>query len=341
MLAQLRCRVESRRIGRRACRGLTIVELLVVIAIVGTLIALLLPAVQAARENARLTECKNNLRNLALAALQFEAQQKRFPPAAQSRIDENGGPLPNTIKPVLSRHNGISLILPHFEQGSTFERIDFDWDWDHPINEKQTKQNLGGILICPSAPDGREQYHVTDYVAATHIEVDPLPLKSLWPLVASGQIDGKNGAAADSIVWRGLMQLDQIRFDTLENRIIESNRRRVQAAHVKDGLSHTWMWLEGAGKPHIYRGRYFVEINPSTSSRFRWASFRTWMAINDFCNNGQIINCDNISKPYSFHIGGTNVAYADASVRFHLETIPPQLFVSLLTMAGREIIGVD
>ena len=90
-------------------------------------------------------------------------------PAAQSRIDE-GGALAGGVKPVLSRHNGISLILPHFEQGATFAQIDFDWDWDHSRNEDYTKQNLGGILLCPSAPENRERYHATDYVAATHAE---------------------------------------------------------------------------------------------------------------------------------------------------------------------------
>jgi prepilin-type N-terminal cleavage/methylation domain-containing protein len=329
----------SRQIRTRR-RGFTLIELLVVIAIIGVLIGLLLPAVQAARENARLTECKNNLRNLALAAIQYEVHQKRFPPAAQFRQDQ-GGPISDSVKPPLSRHNGISLILPHFEQGHKFDEINFAWDWNHPINENVTKQNLGGILICPSAPGGREHHHVTDYVAATHVETDKKLAKSLWPLIASGKVDDHGGAAEDSTVWDGVMQLDEIKYHTPTSKITESNRRRVQTAHVKDGLSHTWMWLEAAGKPHIYEGRIFIREDTSINSRYRWASSSTWMAINDFCGDGQIINCDNISKPYSFHIGGTNVAYADAAVRFHREDIDPQLFVALVTMAGREIIDVD
>ncbi len=322
-------------------RGFTIVELLVVIAIVAILIGLLLPAVQSARENARITTCKNNLRNLALAALQYESLRQCFPPAARIREDRNGT-YPNTVKPILSRHNGISFLLPHFEQGATFEAIDYDWDWNHPLNEPHTKQNLGGILICPTAPGGREQHHVTDYIAATRIVIRPTSsYRSLKPLIASGRIDGKNGAADGDRVWDGILQEDKLVFDHALGKVTENDRRMIRPAHVKDGLSHTWMWFESAGKPYVYEGHRLVELNTSANSRYRWASQQTWMAINDFCGDGQIINCDNVSKPYSFHPGGTNIAYADASVQFHSEAIDPQVFVSLLTLAGSEIVNSD
>jgi prepilin-type processing-associated H-X9-DG protein len=97
------------------------------------------------------------------------------------------------------------------------------------------------------------------------------------------------------------------------------------------------MWFEAAGKPFIYEGSIFIGEDASSNSRFRWASPETWMAINDYCGEGQIINCDNVNKPFSFHEGGTNIAYADAAVRFHTDDLDPQLFVAMLTMAGEEI----
>ncbi|MCI0492550.1 MAG: DUF1559 domain-containing protein [Planctomycetes bacterium] len=317
--------------------GISLVELLVALAIIGILLALLLPAVQSAREHGRRSQCQNHLRNLALAAIQFEVLRQHFPPAAQIREDK-GGTLPPGAKPVLARHNGISLLLPHFEESSTFDQINFEWDWNHPVNVDFTKQHLGGILLCPSAPSGREHRHVTDYIAATRIVVKPAGgYRSLKPLIDAGTIDGKNLAADGSRVWDGLLQIDKVTANP-SGRILAQDRRRVATAHVKDGLAHTWMWFESAGKPFIYEEGFCVGENTSVNSRFRWASPETWMAINDFCGNGKIINCDNISKPYSFHFGGTNIAYADASVRFHTDDMDPQLFVARLTIDGREIV---
>ncbi|MCH8841333.1 MAG: DUF1559 domain-containing protein, partial [Planctomycetes bacterium] len=72
----------SKRDSRRSLHGFTLVELLVVIAIIGVLVALLLPAVQAARESARRMSCQNNEKNMALACLNYESTKRVFPPGA-------------------------------------------------------------------------------------------------------------------------------------------------------------------------------------------------------------------------------------------------------------------
>ncbi len=99
-------------------RAFTLVELLVVIAIIGVLVALLLPAIQAAREAARRSQCTNNIRQLALANLNHESSVKRLP-AGFTSID--GG----YNDSVDSFHTWASYILPYLEQASIFDTIDF------------------------------------------------------------------------------------------------------------------------------------------------------------------------------------------------------------------------
>ena len=82
----------------------TIVELLVVIAIIGMLIALLLPAIQSAREAARSAQCKNNLKQIGLATLQFNETYKAFPPA---RLKSRG------VQPVICEIDATHLACPH------------------------------------------------------------------------------------------------------------------------------------------------------------------------------------------------------------------------------------
>ena len=337
----------ARRRGR-TLPGFTLVELLVVVAIIGVLVALLLPAIQAAREAARRGDCLNNLKNLTLAAINFESARGYFAPAAQHREDHDGA-FPLRVKPPLATHNGISLLLPYFEQGNKFKQIDFDFDWDDMAgskNEQVTKQDLNGILICPSAPVVNANRHSSDYCAANR--VDAYGSKSLAPLIAARLVDGKNGLPEADRGWDNILQYDYVYYDANLTRVVheKSDRRRTSAAEVADGLSNTFMYLENAAKPFMFGWYqrttdpqplfYEGEENRSVNSKFRWASPLTWMTINNVCHKSQILNCNNVSQPYGFHPGGILISSADGHVDFYLNEIDPNVLVAHVTMAGGE-----
>ena len=136
---------------RRWSSGFTLVEVLVVIAIIGVLIALLLPAVQAARESARRTQCSNHLKQIGLALLNYESAHRVFPPA----FGRNPG------------HNLLAFLLPQVEQQPVYARYHFESDWQSAPNKEARETDIA-VFVCPSAPSGRR--YVSDYAACTLID---------------------------------------------------------------------------------------------------------------------------------------------------------------------------
>jgi prepilin-type N-terminal cleavage/methylation domain-containing protein len=129
--------------------GFTLVELLVVITIIGILVALLLPAVQAAREAARCLQCQNHLKQIGLALLGYEAQHKFFPPCSQWDKAE----LPNLpyVARANLRPNWACLILPYLDQQPLFDSIDRTTYLTSATNAKVRSAPLA-VMLCPSDP---------------------------------------------------------------------------------------------------------------------------------------------------------------------------------------------
>ena len=122
-------------------RGFTLVELLVVIAIVGILIALLLPAVQAAREAARRTQCSNNLRQLSLATQNYMSAVKSVPPAV------------DWTRSTTASWSVLARLLPYVEDASLHALIDFRFNYSDLTNapqHAQVTQMKIPMLVCPS-----------------------------------------------------------------------------------------------------------------------------------------------------------------------------------------------
>ncbi len=296
--------------GGASGRGFTLVELLVVIAIIGILIALLLPAVQAAREAARRLQCANNLKQIGLAAHNYHAAHLMFPPGA--------------LMPQIGNRASAGWhvsILPYIEGGSLAHGLK---DSLHDVNEP-TIAALRDIAVatylCPSAT--AVQSDAGDG-AATHYFGVTGP--------------GRNGHVKNlEMAHCGNMSTDGILYAGSEVRI----------ADVRDGTSNTLFvgervylmrpWTHGAwwhGSPETKFCVYSAKnirwpLNTSTDDVGCYV-----FAPSPGCPGTVVFNDLMFA---SEHPGGVQFVFADGSVHFLSETIEFSLFGDLATKAGGEV----
>lgn len=140
--------MQVRRLGNN--RGFTLIELLVVIAIIGILVALLLPAVQQAREAARRTQCKNNLRQLGLALHNYADSHRVFPPSGAISLSTASQ----------QPWSAQAYILPYLESGNVYANINFSLGYHHPVNTGAyppfgPAATRIPVLLCPAEINDR------------------------------------------------------------------------------------------------------------------------------------------------------------------------------------------
>jgi prepilin-type N-terminal cleavage/methylation domain-containing protein len=230
-------------------RGFTLVELLVVIAIIGVLIGMLLPAVQAAREAARRSQCRNNLKQVGLAAHSFESAKGRFPPGYLGQPDfKNPGDPANQWVGVLV------YLLPYYEQQPAYDRLDIDLRverpspvptnpglayWEHPAAWNLSQWEMG-FLQCPSAPAGPPEIDSLDMLYTELIPGFIRLTGSGWP--ASVVLQGKTNYLGCSGVY------GEIGHSYYDQRVgVFSVRSTTRMAQITDGTSHTFLFGEAVG----------------------------------------------------------------------------------------------
>jgi prepilin-type N-terminal cleavage/methylation domain-containing protein len=139
-------------------RGFTLIELLVVIAIIAILVALILPAVQNAREAARRTQCKGHLTQMAIAIQNYHEALSAYPP----------GIIANSDNFLDAYHSAFTLILPYLDQPNVHALYNFDHPWRHPSNLKAASTRLP-VLLCPTSNGTNPQNGSTTWGIAVAI----------------------------------------------------------------------------------------------------------------------------------------------------------------------------
>ena len=345
----------------------TLVELLVVIAIIGILVALLLPAVQAAREAARRIQCTNQMKQLGLALLNYESAQGELPLAyspnyvpgppyhtsggASCAYDLAGDCSGTTQGKEICgnrkrRHNLFAFLLPYFEQNALADQYDFDQHW-----YKDTTNANGGInlivaktaipdLICPSGPTITEREGLQDVARISGVRGISNGQHFL------GQASSDYAACVDiyapdenegfcELVDAGLTV--NRNFEALPGLLQDSP---TSLRKVSDGLSKTFMLFEDAGRPiHYGTGRTPDTATPVITSGGGWADPNSYFifGFSQDCGITTLMNCSNWDEIYSFHVGGSNFLYGDGSVHFHGEDLDTDLFVTLFTRAAGDV----
>ncbi|AGA29898.1 DUF1559 family PulG-like putative transporter [Singulisphaera acidiphila] len=357
----------------RCRRGFTLIELLVVIAIIAVLIALLLPAVQAAREAARRAQCTNNLKQLGLAALNFESANSKYPPG--------WGPYP-TDAVSGTRANSLVMVLPFLEQASMYSafNLTFNINLYSPTDANYTAQSqIVSAFVCPSDPSNTKFANVgyTNYCAS---------LGSSAAMTTNGTsvLEPNIGMAGPFNITMDktpLQYLDAPGNTKLNPQYLQPTP--VTVAALTDGTSNTGLYSESFkgtassttsvggnlggvdpyDKVNVYILSSVVPLQAAPNCTFNGSGYSTriyyhnqqyyrGIAQNGYYThtltpNSKLYDCGDTSynrthqAPRSKHSGGANVGFADGSVKFIKDSVNPATFLALGSRGGGEVISAD
>jgi len=306
----------------RPSRAFTLIELLVVIAIIGVLVALLLPAVQAAREAARRAQCLNNLKQIGLAMHEYHGTHDSFPPGYVSNTQGNQ---PNGQETGPGWGWG-AMILNNLEQGALYNSVNFSLPTTDPGSQTARMSRLS-VFLCPSNAGGSALLTISD---------------------GSGKVLLSDLSAGQYVAVAGQWEPEE--FAAMNNGVFYRNSK-IGMRDITDGSSTTLM----AGE----RSQNVADATWTGMVPFGQACNNPSWPVHD-CETANVlvlghtgpspvepwVDVPNSKKAgvddfHSLHPGGCNFLFCDGSIRFVKETVNPPVFSFLSTRAGGEVVSAD
>ena len=315
---------------RRARYGFTLVELLVVIAIIGILVALLLPAVGAARAAARRTQCLNQIKQLALAAQNYHTAFTAFPYGSIS------------LDPVTDDGSGMSFLvrlLPYMEEQATYDQVDFGQMWANKVH-RPIRARLLEAVICPSTdpvvdwwygPAGRMDFHLepgntretpTHYYGVlgakgVNLYSAASPPNNEYPMHPTFRMDYGGWATS------GVLQRDEL----------------ISMRRISDGTSYTFFVGEMATSRNSYES-WMGALDSFHSGELQMRNIH--YPLNSTYHTEGTVGDFNSNSFASEHAGrGVHFAFADGSGHFISEEVDLKLLKALATRSQHEIVSLD
>lgn len=338
-----------RVLSNRSARGFTLVELLVVIAIIGVLVALLLPAVQAAREAARRSQCANNIRQLGIGLQNYHSARQVFPPGSQGDRSENDvtqscpAPFNGTpgCKPATPNH---VFLLPFLEESARFAAYDRDLDWDR--QPRAVLEQITTALPTYQCPSDLGQ--TMDFTQG-------------GPAGSSNLGDHKGNYGVNWGQWEFIDQFDQTVLGASANEVTVEDHRRApfgaswgaRIGQIEDGTTNTFAMLEMMQTPseqgkvdrrariwnHL-AGTYqittqYLPNSAEIESDQSICESRPELKIP--CKKTTTANIMHLTSR-SNHPGGIHVVMCDASAHFINEDIDELIYKGLSSIDGGETV---
>ncbi len=324
---------------RRRTAAFTLVELLVVIAIIGVLVALLLPAVQAAREAARRSQCTNNMRQVSLALLGFEDSKKTFPAArmgcdtvgATPYIGVDCNSKKSSTGDELAYHGASAFvqILPYLELQALHRQLNIAdvplWSassgstWYNVTGVSDAYQQRPAMYVCPSDSEAK-------------------PLSEYKHEVPARSPDPATGSYANVAGTAGPPNSATLKY---ENDGVFFYNRMMKIAEITDGLSNTIFVGETIDGHSLENNNIWTNGNRGNST------MRTTQTPLNTPIGASVVGTANTLTPGSHggfnsrHPSGANFAYGDGHVIFVSESIAENVYDAIATRAGDETIDVS